>query len=181
MNLKSELKSHMVPSLFQRNRLGHQLLSKATTRGGNPGSVSNCPTKVKSEPAVCLPQVKVSFLQPKRCGPCCLTLHLHPKITAVSKSLKQNVSLLHFIRFNHLISVWANFAACRSLRASITHLMAACSRGIILKERLPCPSFLPKGDRDDCIFLLNVGTVFRCSLPRVALYSIVFHDSDLCA
>ena len=108
VSLTSGLKPHMVQGLLQQERLGHQLLSKVTARfprSSNPGSVSNCPTKANSEPAVYLPWVKVSSLQPTRCGPCCLTFHLNRKITAVSRSIKRNASLLHLIRLGHLISV----------------------------------------------------------------------------
>ncbi len=62
--------------------------------------------------------------------------HLDPNLTAVSRSIKQNASLLHFITFGHRMSVWAKLAAWRSFKARSMHLMAACScdSDVILTE-----------------------------------------------
>jgi len=91
---------------------------------------------LKSDCAVYLPPVKMLFLQPLRWGPCCLMSHLDPNLTAISRSIKQNASLLHLITFDHRMSVWAKFAAWRSFKARSMHLMAACScaSDVILTE-----------------------------------------------
>ena len=155
--------------------------SPASSRDGSSGCFNICPTNIKSDFSVYFPLVRILSGQQMRLGPCFSSLHLQLIFTAVSRSIKQNALLLHFITFGHRMSVWAKFAAWRSFRASSMHLIAAwsCASDVILEGIFSGHSCSPKGYRLTVYLVRMYGPPLdrmRCLLAAVALY--IFWSSE---